>query len=360
MQYRIILNYIALAIPALGFWLLILSGKPVGINEPRGTDAMRVVFYNVENLFDPFNDSLKNDDEFSSGGIRAWNYSRFVKKCQDLGKVLIATGGWEAPEIIGLCEIENHFVLRKLLEHSALGRLNYRIVHYDSPDARGIDVAVMYRPEKFYMLHSEPIAVIFPGQGARSTRDILYVKGIALDADTLHMFVNHWPSRYGGYMATKHLREFTGALLRTRVDSILRFDPQANIIIMGDLNDPPDEYSVQHSLGAKLDSTDPGSGELFNLMSDLFSDPTRGTQKFRENWSTIDHFIVSQNLLKGRGNLGIHPRGAVIFDADFLLEDDPTHTGKRLNRTYIGMQYHGGYSDHLPIKVDIFRTIEKE
>jgi hypothetical protein len=355
MQYRTILNYTLFCLLILALWLMVSGSRPKGSDEHRGTDAMRVVFYNVENLFDPFNDSLKNDDEFTPGGMRAWTYSRFVKKCQDLGKVLVATGGWEAPEIIGLCEVENHFALRKLLEHSALGRLNYRIVHHNSPDPRGIDVALMYRPEKFSMLHSEPIPVIFPGEGARGTRDILYVKGIALDADTLHLFVNHWPSRFGGYMATKPLREFTGALLRARVDSILIYDPQAKILIMGDFNDTPDEHSLEFSLGAKLDSSNLKPGDLYNLMSKLFGDPARGTQKFRENWSTIDHFIVSRSLLRGERGLKIHPRGAVIFDADFLLEDDPIHTGKRLNRTYVGMQYHGGYSDHLPIKLDIVR-----
>jgi hypothetical protein len=358
MQYRIILNYMLASFLMLAFWFIVTGSGPQGNDERRGTDAMRVVFYNTENFFDSFRDSLINDEEFTPAGIRAWSYSKFVKKCQALGKVLVATGGWEAPEVIGLCEVENHFVLRKLLEHSALGRLNYRIVHYDSPDSRGIDVALMYRPEKFKLLHSEPIAVDFPGPDARSTRDILYVKGIALDADTLHMFVNHWPSRYGGYMATKPLREFTGALLRTRVDSIFLYDQQANILIMGDLNDPPDEYSVQHSLGAKLDSIDLKPGELYNLMSNQFSDPTRGTQKYQQAWSTIDHHIVSESLLKGKRNLRIHPRGTVIFDADFLLEDDHTHTGKRLNRTFIGMQYHGGFSDHLPVFTDILR-IEK-
>lgn len=355
MQYRIILNYIFSSLLILALWFMVSGGKPQGNDDHRGAATMRVVFYNPENLFDSFRDSLINDEEFTPVGIRAWSYSRFVKKCQTLGKVLVATGGWEAPEIIGLCEVENHFVLRKLLEHSALGRLNYRIVHYDSPDARGIDVAMLYRPEKFTLLHSEPIKVVFPGADARSTRDILYVKGMALDADTLHMFVNHWPSRYGGYMITKPLREFTGALLRTRVDSILLYDQQANILIMGDLNDPPDEYSVQYSLGAKLDSTNLMPGELFNLMSNQFGDPTRGTHKYRQTWSTIDHHIVSESLLRGKGRLKVHPRGAVIFDADFLLEDDPVHTGKRPNRTFIGMQYHGGYSDHLPVNLDILK-----
>lgn len=355
-QYRFNLNYLMRALFVISLSLLLFSGGPRLSDEPRGNNALRVMFYNVENLFDPYDDTLTNDEEFTPGGLRAWNYRRFIVKCQNIGKVIMAAGGWEAPEIIGLCEVENRLVLAQLLKYSPLGRLNYKIVHYDSPDARGIDVALLFRPDKFHKLYSEPIAVVFPGEGRRGTRDILYVKGIALDADTLHLFVNHWPSRFGGYMATKPLREFTGALLRTKVDSIKRFDPMANILIMGDFNDTPDEYSLEFSLGAKLDSARLQPGDLYNLMSRHFRNSSLGTHKYQENWSTIDHFIVSQSILNGKSGLKIHPAGAVIFDADFLLEDDPTHTGKRLNRTYIGMQYHGGYSDHLPIKIDILKA----
>ncbi len=357
-QYRTILNYSLYGLFYGFLCLTIFSGKPVQKAEFRGNTSMRVVFYNVENLFDPFRDSLINDEEYSSGGERYWTYTRFKKKCQDLGKVFIAAGGQEAPEIIGLCEIENRFVLIKLLEYSALGRLDYRIVHYDSPDARGIDVALLYRSDKFLLLHAEPIAVVFPGIDARSTRDILYVKGIALDADTLHFFVNHWPSRYGGYMATKPLREFTGTLLRSFTDSILLSDAKANILIMGDFNDPPDEHSVEFSLGAVLDTVQSGPGKLYNLMSTLYRNPSQGSHKFQGQWSAIDQFIVSHSLYKGTRNLGIHQRGAEIFNAEFLLEDDPAYTGKRLYRTYNGLQYTGGYSDHLPIRVDILKTGE--
>lgn len=359
MQYRNILNYLKYLPLLFGVCLLYIAGKPLQDNEFRGANALRVVFYNVENLFDPFRDTLINDVEFTPQGIRGWSYTRFVKKCQQLGKVLIATGGWEAPDIIGLCEIENRFVLRKLLEHSALGRLDYKIVHYDSPDARGIDVALLYRPDKFSVLHSEPIPVIFPGEGMRSTRDILYIKGLAFGADTLHLFVNHWPSRYGGYMVTKPLREFTGRLLRSRSDSILLFDPLAGIVMMGDFNDPPDEHSLVFSLGAKLDSVNLDQTDLYNLMSGLFQNPAAGSHKYQGHWSTIDQFIVSQSLLFGKRTLGVHPAGARIFAEDFILEDDPAHTGKRPNRTFNGMQYNGGYSDHLPIIVDIV-NLEKQ
>lgn len=355
MQYRNILNYVKTVSVLFVLFLLFVSGNPLQDNDFRGTDAMRVVFYNVENLFDPFRDSTINDAEFSPQGIRGWSYTRFVKKCQQLGKVLISTGGWEAPDIIGLCEIENRFVLKKLLEHSALGKLEYQIVHYDSPDSRGIDVALLFRPEKFLMLHSEPIPVVFPGEDARSTRDILYVKGLAMGVDTLHFFVNHWPSRYGGYMVTKPLREFTGRLLRSKSDSILLLDPMAGILMMGDFNDPPDEYSLEYALGAKPDTLKLDQTDLYNLMSGMFRNPLAGSHKFQEHWSTIDQFIVSKSLLFGWRNLSIHQDGARIFSEDFILEDDPVHGGKRPNRTYNGMQYKGGFSDHLPIVVDIMR-----
>lgn len=357
-QNRIIPNNLLVALLVALTGVMFFSWNPVQNDEYRGNTAMRVVFYNVENLFDPFRDSLINDIEYSPGGMRYWTYNRFKKKCQDLAKVLIAAGEWEAPDIIGLCEIENRFVLKKLLEYSALDRLGYEIVHYDSPDERGIDVAMLYRPEKFEVLHSEPVHVIFPGENVRSTRDILYVKGLALDSDTLHLFVNHWPSRYGGYMVTKPLREFTGALLRSYVDSIVVFDSKANILIMGDFNDPPDEQSIEVFLGAVFEPGELEPDKLYNLMGPLFRKPSKGSHKFQGEWSTLDQFIVSQSLLNGDRNLMVHKRGAIILDADFLLEDDPAYTGKRLNRTYYGMQYMGGYSDHLPIIVDILRRIE--
>lgn len=317
-----------------------------------GPPTLRAVFYNVENLFDTYKDTLKNDEEFIPQGIRAWHYKRFLKKVQDLGKTLVAVGEWEAPGIIGLCEIENRFVLNQLLKNSALSRLNYQVVHYESPDTRGIDVAMFYRHDKFKKLHSEPLKVAFPGPDARPTRDILYVKGIALNTDTLHVFVNHWPSKYGGVMATEPLRHFTGAYLKSKADSILRHDPHANILLMGDFNDEPNEASMTQHLKARLDTNGIQRGELYNLMAPFYTRANVGTHKFRENWSVIDQFVVSSALINSKGKLAIHPRSAFIYSAEFLLEDDPTHTGKRPFRTYSGMTYAGGYSDHLPIVVD--------
>ncbi len=321
--------------------------------QHEGRSSMRVAFYNVENLFDTFNDTLTADDEFTPEGVRFWTYSRFIRKCQNIGKVLIALGEWDAPGIIGLCEVENRFVLTQLLRYSALGRLNYQIVHFDSPDSRGIDVGMLFRKDKFQLLHSEPIRIQFTGPDARTTRDVLYVKGIALKTDTLHLFVNHWPSKFGGVMATDPLRRFVAERLRSRVDSILHADPLAGILLIGDLNDEPSEASITEHLQARLDTANLAPNDLYNLMAPLYRQTGSGTNKFRENWSLIDQIIVSVPLLRSFRGLGIHTVGAKIFNADFLLEDDPVHTGKRLFRTYSGYTYTGGFADHLPVYVDI-------
>ncbi len=335
------------------FVLFVLPVWLAGQNTPCKRSTLRVVFYNVENLFDPFNDSITDDETFMPDGDHRWTYTRFRKKCQDIGKVLIAAGDTLPPGIIGLCEVENRFTLHQLLKYTPLGKLGYKIIHYDSPDRRGIDVAMLYRPDKFKPKHHESVPVLFPDPGQRATRDILYVKGIALNTDTLHVFVNHWPSKYRGLMATRPLRFQTGKVLRSRIDSIYNHDPNANILIMGDLNDEPHEPSLTVALGARLDTTGIKANELFNLMANLYDRQGVGTHKFRESWSTIDLFIVSTSLLRGLGQIKVHPYGAQIFIADFLLEDDPAHSGKRPFRTYRGMQYSGGYSDHLPIRLDL-------
>ncbi len=345
---------IKILIQVIAFLLIWQTG--VAQTGDEEASALRVVFYNVENLYDAQDDTLTNDDEFLPQGMRAWHIKRFIKKTQDLGKTLLAIGEWEAPGIIGLCEVENKYVLTQLLKNSALGRLNYQIVHYDSPDSRGIDVAMLYRKEKIRILHSEPLRVVFPGPEARATRDILYAKGIALGADTLHIFINHWPSKFGGLMATEPLRYYTGAFLKTKADSIFRHDNSANIMMIGDFNDEPNEISMTQHLKARLDTLGIQSGELYNLMAPIYTRQNSGTHKFRENWSVIDQVVVSTSLIQNKGKLMVHPRGAQIFNADFLLEDDPVHTGKRPFRTYSGFTYTGGFADHLPIFVDIIRS----
>lgn len=316
--------------------------------QKRSDSVIRVMFYNVENLFDTFNDSLTADEEYVPGGIRGWNNTRLKKKLINLSKVIVAVGGWNPPDVIGLCEIENRNVLYGLTLDTPLEGFEYRIVHYDSYDPRGIDVALIYRPEKFQVLYHYPIRIKFPFDTASRTRDILFVKGIACNRDTINIFVNHWPSKFGGAISTIPKRNYVASVLRKHTDSLLRINPNSNILIMGDLNDGPDQESVSKVLKAGMDTTDLQSNGLFNLLAGAGLSWKRGTIKFREEWETIDHMIVSKPLLRHTT-----PKGLQIFDAPFLLQDDEAWFGKKPFRTYFGAKYLGGYSDHLPIYMDL-------
>jgi predicted extracellular nuclease len=313
----------------------------------RGEEALRVMFYNVENLFDPAEDSTKSDDEYQPTGMRGWSYSRLKRKQVNISKVILALGGWDPPELIGLCEVENRRVLNGLIYDTPLKNFGYKIIHFESPDPRGIDVALLYRPEKFRVLNSNPITIHFPFDTASRTRDILFVKGIACKRDTINIFVNHWPSKFGGAMATIPKRNYVASVLRKLTDSLLAVNPNANILIMGDLNESPFEEGVSKVLQAKMDSVNLGPNDLYNMLAGAGLSWNKGTIKFREEWETIDHMIISRPLLSHTTPHSLH-----IFDPPFLLQDDEAWFGKKPFRTYYGAKYIGGFSDHLPVFMD--------
>ncbi len=288
-----------------------------------------VVFWNVENYFDPFADPLTNDDEFTPKGAYSWTWDRFLKKKNDLAKTLISCGTqedgtWEAPFIVGLCEIENWYVLSLLVNDSPLAPLDYGIIHRDSPDPRGIDVALLYLKERFLPLAQ----VYYPLRGEDGlvvkTREILYVKGILDNRDTLHFFVNHWPSKRGGVLAEGYRMYAADLLLRT-VDSICKVSPQARIIVMGDFNELPDSRPLDHLSGKGM----------INVSRE-------GTYKYRGVWECLDQFLLSPFVHKKM-------EYAKVFKNNYLLERDKTHLGYKPKRTYQGPVYHGGVSDHLPV-----------
>ncbi len=313
----------------------------------RGDDALRVMFYNVENLFDPTEDSAKMDEEYQPTGIRGWTHNRLTRKLINISKVVLAVGGWDPPDVIGMCEVENRYVLYKLTNDTPLKSYGYKIIHYESPDPRGIDVAMLYRPEKFKVLNSIPIQVRFPFDTASRTRDILYVKGIACKRDTINIFINHWPSKFGGAIATIPKRNYVASVVRKHVDSLLAVNPNANIMVMGDLNDSPAEESVNMVLRAKMDSVNLAPDDLYNMLAGAGISWKKGTIKFREEWEAIDHIIISRQLLSHTT-----PHSLQIFDAPFLLQDDEAWYGQKPFRTYYGAKYIGGFSDHLPIYAD--------
>ncbi|GAB1403895.1 MAG: endonuclease [Lentimicrobiaceae bacterium] len=314
--------------------------------------SFRIMFYNVENLFDPFHDSLKQDQEFTPRGMRAWTWKKFEKKLQQTSKVIISAGSWRPPEIVAFCEVENRFCLIQLLKRTPLERFGYRIVHEESPDARGIDVAAIYRSDRFKHLYHEAIPVFYSGDTISTTRYILYIKGLVSPTDTLHLFVNHWPSKYGGATATIPRRRDAALTLRAKIDSLALMQPEARIVITGDFNDTPVDESVYVHLNAKSNRDSTGF-YLCNLMMPFVGKWDTGTHKFREEWSVLDQFIVSSPLLQSKSGLRLSAKGAEILRLPFLLEEDTVHNGTKPFRTYNGMTYQGGFSDHLPIMLNL-------
>lgn len=332
-----------------------LPGVVSSADLPRYNSAVRVMFYNTENLFDVEDDSLKNDADYLPGGSYNWNKSRLYSKLQNLSKVIMALGGWEAPEIIGLCEVENKNVLQQLLNLTPLKRFPYRFVHYESPDRRGIDVALLYRADKFSLISSFPIPLLFESEDSGRTRDILYVKGLVMHKDTVHFFVNHWPSRFGGHIETNPLRCQAGKLLKSKVDSILQANPNASVVLMGDFNDEPGDYSLNKCLGAAADTLMKAENQLFNLMGPL-KRMGAGTHAFNDftgwEYSLLDQIIVSPSLLSPSARIGIRENRAWIFAAPFMIQTSDDG-GRRPLRTYSGRSYLGGFSDHYPVFIDL-------
>ncbi len=326
------------------------SGKCLNNADKRG--ELRIMFYNVENLFDIYDDSLKQDDDFLPEGYKHWNSRRFTDKLNKLYKVIIAVGGWEPPEIIGLCEIENIYILKKLINDTPLSKFEYGIVHRDSPDIRGIDVALLFRKDKISLLQQDFYNIIFPWDTLKKTRDILYFKGLALRKDTLHVFVNHWPSRHGGQLETEAYRVYVSSVLKEKVDSIFNTDNKPKIIITGDFNDEPENRSIAETLSAgfNIDSVEPD--KLYNLSYNLQDNKKSGTYKYKFNWEIYDQFIVSGPLIS-TSELKTSLTDIHIFRADFLFEDDDIYSGIRPYRTYRGYTYTGGFSDHLPVYLDL-------
>ncbi|MFC2096143.1 hypothetical protein ACFLQ3_00415 [Bacteroidota bacterium] len=314
----------------------------------QNSDSYKILFYNVENLFDTQDDSLTNDEEFLPEGERFWNKHKYYSKLNNIYKVIVAIGGWSPPAIIGLCEIENRKVINDLVNNTPLNKFEYQIIHEESPDRRGIDVGLLYRKELFKPISYEAIPVNFPNNPESKTRDILYVKGIAKKNDTLNIFINHWPSRWGGQLESEDRRLFVASVLKNKTDSIFKSNPESNIIITGDFNDYPDNKSISSILNASQSFDMIESNHLYNLSSSLTKTSNIGTHKYQGDWGVLDQFIVSGSILYIQNKVFTTLNDIHIFNADFLLEPDEGYYGYKPKRTFVGYKYNGGFSDHLP------------
>lgn len=308
-----------------------------------------VVFYNVENFFDCVDDSLAADEEFTSEGNRYWTHWRFNKKRNNISKALLAAIGWDAPLVIGLCEVENRYVLDRLVKDTPLAKFPFRIIHKESPDHRGIDVACLYNTDLFYPIAYKYYPLISE-EKIESTREILYLSGIVEEKDTLHFFMNHWPSRYSGVLETKSDRERAATLLKEKILELQGVNAKAKIVIMGDFNDQPSDESLSVNLNAASVDESINSESLYNLSYDWGRD-FGGTLKYKSQWFVFDQIIVSGEILNSTQGVFSSVKKASICDDRFLLEEDESYGGKRPHRTYLGFKYKGGFSDHLPIKL---------
>lgn len=303
-------------------------------------------FYNVENLFDTINDPRINDEEFLPDSKVNWNTKRYQHKLSQTSKVIAAMDTFSFPHLLGLCEIENKKVLEDLVSHANIKKAGYNIIHFEGSDDRGIETAMIYMPSFFKPVAQRPVKV-FNNETKAAYRDILYVKGFVATSDTLHVFVNHWTSRYGGREQTENARQFTGAVLKTVSDSILKAQPNSNIVILGDFNDNPTDASLAEHLCALDPENDIESGKLYNLSLQEFS-AGKGTL-FYDGWDMFDQVIVSGNLIEpGSGKVILH--GTEIVKKDWMLFKGSNGVA-RPNRTMSGGRYFGGYSDHLPVLV---------
>ncbi len=344
---------IFLILGCLSIQMLFYQFYPAGKDKKRGD--IRIMFYNTENFFDTDNDSLKNDEEFLPDGTKHWTPARYYAKTLNLYKTIVAVGEEEPPEIICLAEIENKHVLQELIYNTPLEKYPYRIIHFDSPDRRGIDVGILYRSDIVAAIAGYPLNISFPGNTMKATRDILYFKTLIHSGDTLHVFVNHWPSRMGGIKKSEPYRMFVAKVLRKSIDSILYHDRCAQIVVTGDFNDEPTSPSIKVSLKTHKSGFPYQCGILYNLSESLADKFNCGTYRYRTSWNMFDQIMVSGALLKNTGN-ELHTCEACVHiaDFDFLLTEDEKYGGRKPFRTYTGPSYNGGFSDHLPVYLDIY------
>jgi len=301
-----------------------------------------VVSYNVENLFDTVDDPKIPDEEFLPTSEKKWDSERYQKKLNDLVRVIAEINPKELPEIVGLVEVENRTVLEDLIQTGVLKNQKFGIIHEESPDYRGIDVALIYRQDAFQEVNHETLPVVFPDDPEFKTRDILHVIG-KIRNKIVHVFVNHWPSRIGGDEKTEPKRVLAASVLKSKTDQILAEDPSARIIIMGDMNDEPANKSLFETLGAE--SPDSGA-RLVNLM---MPDDAKGlgTYFFSGSWNMLDNLVVSDALIKGKRFQVVDKKG-FIFTNDWMIFTNK-NGDKTPNRSYVGNKYVAGVSDHFPV-----------
>lgn len=320
-----------------------------------------IAFYNVENLFDTIRNHEINDEEYTPKGRNSWTHKKYKQKLDNLSRVISEIGTsdqqTEPPSILGVAEIENRGVLEDLVKHSKLARYGYGIVHYDSPDRRGIDVALLYRKKDFVVTSSSAIPLIIyntDGSGKRVyTRDQLLVSGY-LDGEEMHFIVNHWPSRSGGEKRSSPYREAAGALNKKIIDSLLRINPKAKVMTMGDMNDGPYNKSIKKSLGAERKKERTPMDGLFNPFEEL-SKKGIGTLAYRDAWDLFDQIIITGAFLDTNDNDYSTYKywKAGVFNKPYLVQQTGQYKGYPLRNSNNEV----GFSDHFAVYLYLIKEV---
>jgi endonuclease/exonuclease/phosphatase family metal-dependent hydrolase len=306
-----------------------------------------VAFYNLENLFDTLDTPNVNDFEFTPAGPNQWNTKRYYEKLDNMSKVIAEIGTDVTPNgpvILGVSEIENRTVLEDLVKQNRIATRNYQVIHFDGPDKRGVDVALLYQPKHFKVTNTKSYRLTIPGRDDFFTRDQLLVSG-ELDGELMHFIVAHWPSRSGGESRSRPLRVAAAQLGRHIVDSLLNIDSNAKVILMGDLNDNPDNASLTKHLRGAADIQSMKEGDLFNPFYSLYKKGI-GSLAYQDTWSLFDLILVSKPFIETDYS-SYRFYKAHVFNKKFLQQQAGRFKGYPL-RSFAGGQYLGGYSDHFP------------
>lgn len=310
------------------------NNKPM--SEQENDLKTAIGFYNVENLFDIYDDPNTWDEEFTPKGEKKWDRERYNDKLENIVDVILGFNKKNPPSIIGFAEVENEAVLKDLIYTAGLSKFKYKVIHQDNHDGRGIDVAAIYRSDLFEVESTKFHPIILPGKSRSNTRDILEIKGHYFNGEEINVFFNHWSSRRKGTNETEYKRMAASKVLRDKIDIVLDKDRQANIIVMGDFNDEPSNNSLKHIV----------KSDLINL-SKKFEDTKNGTVNHQGDWLVFDQVMISNSFLKS------DTYDVSKNDVEIYKNDKMTFTHRDGNetpsRTYGGDKYYGGYSDHYPI-----------
>lgn len=318
----------------------------------KGATSFMIAFYNVENLFDTKDDPATDDAEFLPGGKYKWTDDKYRAKSDNIARVLAAMNDGKGADIVGFSEVENKDVITDLLNHPALKKMDYGIVHHESPDMRGIDVAMIYKKKSFRVIGSHAIKVDISKFDAHPTRDILLVTGVTPSKDTLYLFLNHWPSRRGGTAESQPRRELAATVLRKAADSILQKVPNAKLVLMGDFNDNPSDASISRTLRASKAPDLSIGNSLYDPANNFDWKAGEGSEFYRGDWSRFIQIILSNALVKDQLDEQKSFRDIYIFKPDWLLIEEPAYQQMIPYRTFEeGKPI--GFSDHLPVYVKL-------